>query len=116
MNTRRFLLRTPFKLSSIALALGTLSACAPSIPPTTSLRVKGNVRDASVTVDDQYIGALAFVASRGVALPPGKHRITVEKTGYFPWDREIIASEKPSGEDGKPKPISLVVELVKIPD
>ncbi len=46
MNTRRFLLRTPFKLSSIALALGTLSACAPSIPPTTSLRVKGNVRDA----------------------------------------------------------------------
>lgn len=96
-----------------ALALGTLAACGPSIPPTTSLRIKGNVRDASVTVDDQYIGALAFVSSRGVALPPGKHHITIEKAGYFPWDREV---EAPSEPGGKPQPIFLNVELVKIPD
>jgi hypothetical protein len=71
------------------------------------MRIKGNVRDASVTVDDQYIGALAFVASRGVALPPGKHRITVEKAGYFPWDRLVEATEAP---------IHLDVVLTKIPD
>jgi hypothetical protein len=65
--------------------------------------------DASVTIDDQYVGALAYVARKGVALPPGKHRITVEKTGYFPWDKLVEARE------GDP-PIRLDVELTKIPD
>jgi hypothetical protein len=83
------------------------AACAPMAAQTVSLRLKGDVRDASVTIDDQYVGALAYVASRGVALPPGKHRITVEKTGYFPWDREVEATEAP---------IHLDVVLTKIPD
>lgn len=100
----------------LVLLAASLWACMPSVPPTTSLRVKGNVRDASVTVNDQYIGALAFVAQKGVALPPGKHRITVEKTGYFPWDREVAATGNPDGPNGKPKPIILEIELVKIPD
>ena len=85
-----------------------LSGCAGSIQ-TTSLRMKGNVPAASVTIDDQYIGALAFVARRGVALPPGTHRITVEKAGYFPWDKLVEAKEGQA-------PIHLQVELVKIPD
>jgi hypothetical protein len=83
------------------------AACTPMASQTVSLRMKGNVRDASVTIDDQYVGALAYVASRGVALPPGTHRITVEKTGYFPWDRVVEASEAP---------IHLDVVLTKIPD
>lgn len=82
-------------------------ACAPAAPPTVSLRMRGAVGDASVTIDDEYIGALAFVAKRGVALPPGKHRITVERIGYFPWDRLVEAREAP---------IQLDVALVKIPD
>lgn len=95
-----------------ALALATslcLAACGASAPRTVSLRVKGAVPDASVTVDDMFIGAFAFVAKRGVALPPGKHRITIEKPGYFPWDRLVEARE------GDP-PIKLDVDLVKIPD
>ena len=48
-------------------------------------------------------------AAHGVALPPGKHQITVEKTGFFPWDRMVEAHE------GDP-PIRLDVALVKIPD
>ncbi|HLM75870.1 MAG TPA: PEGA domain-containing protein [Polyangiaceae bacterium] len=83
------------------------AACTPMASQKVSLRMKGNVRDASVTIDDQYVGALAYVASRGVALPPGTHRITVEKTGYFPWDRVVEASEAP---------IHLDVVLTKIPD
>jgi hypothetical protein len=83
--------------------------CAASAPKTVSLRMAGNVPDASVTVDDQYLGALAFVAKRGVAMPPGTHRVTVEKPGYFPWDRLVEAKE------GDP-PVKLDVELVKIPD
>jgi len=93
-------------LSAAALALG---GCGAAAPRTTSLRVLGNPGDASVTVDERYLGALAYVARRGVALPPGKHRITVEKAGFFPWDRLVEAHE------GDP-PIQLDVALVKIPD
>jgi hypothetical protein len=91
---------------AIAAAAPLLGACA-TVPATASLRVKGALPDASVTIDDQYVGALAFVAARGVALPPGKHRITVEKTGYFPWDKVVEA---------KDEPIHLDVILTKIPD
>jgi hypothetical protein len=86
----------------------TLAACA-GAPPTTSLRVKGAPGDASVTIDDRYIGPFAYVARRGVAMPPGKHRVTVEKPGYFPWDRLVEAHE------GDP-PVQLDVTLTKIPD
>lgn len=78
-------------------------------PVTTSLRLGGAPRDARVTVDDQKLGALAFVAEHGVALPPGKHRVTVEKPGYFPFDRIVTA------EEGDP-PITLNVKLDKIPE
>lgn len=95
---------------AIALAaLVGLAACAATPPPTTSLRVRGGALDATVTIDDRYIGPFAHVARHGVALPPGKHRITVEKTGYFPWDRIVEAHE------GDP-PIQLDVSLAKIPD
>jgi hypothetical protein len=104
MNVRSLARRALFLL---VLLLVAPAACAPMAAPKVSLRMKGNVRDASVTIDDRYVGALAYVASRGVALPPGKHRITVEKTGYFPWDRVVEASEAP---------IDLDVVLTKIPD
>jgi hypothetical protein len=95
---------------SLAYALVVfLAGCAASAPRTTSLRVKGVAQDASVTIDDNYIGILAYVARRGVALPPGKHRITVEKAGFFPWDKLVLAHEGDA-------PIVLDVALVKIPD
>lgn len=96
------------KKACLALLLAVI-ACTPLASQKVSLRMKGNVRDASVSVDDQYIGALAFVASRGVSLPPGKHRITVEKPGFFPWDRLVEAADPA-------EPIHLDVVLVKIPD
>ena len=86
-----------------------LAGCAAEPPPTTSLRVQGAPGDASVTIDDRYLGIFGYVQKRGVALPPGKHRITVEKTGFFPWDRLVEAHE------GDP-PVQLDVTLVKIPD
>jgi hypothetical protein len=76
-------------------------------PRTVSLRVKGNIADAQVTIDDISIGALAYVAARGVALPPGRHRITVEKVGYFPWDALVEANHDP---------IHLEITLEPIPD
>ena len=100
-------MRSPL-LAAASLLLA--SGCAATPPPrTTSLQMAGAPRDASVTVDDQYLGALVYVAAHGVALPPGKHRVTVEKAGYFPWDKLVEA------HDGDP-PFKLDVALTKIPD
>ena len=51
--------------------------------------------------------AIRRVQARGVALPPGRHRITVERSGYFPWDAVVEA---------KDEPVSLQVTLVPVPD
>jgi len=90
-------------------ALSLVSACKfiPYSADTVSLRVQGNVPDAQVTIDDIPIGALGYVAAHGVALPPGKHRVTVERVGYFPWDAVLTAEDEP---------IHLQVKLVPIPD
>jgi hypothetical protein len=47
------------------------------------------------------------VAAHGVRLPIGEHRITVQRSGYFPWDR-LVESDR--------KPILLRVQMVPIPD
>ena len=64
-------------------------------------------RDAAVVIDEEYIGPLGYVAARGVRLPAGKHRITIEKPGYFPWDRLVEATTAP---------IHFDVVLERIPD
>ncbi len=57
-------------------------------------------------IDEEYIGPLGYVAARGVRLPMGKHRITVEKPGYFPWDR-LVESDRDA--------IHLDIQLEPIP-
>ena len=64
-------------------------------------------RDASVYIDEQFVGFLGVVAARGVRLPEGQHRITVEKVGFFPWDQLVVSDRQP---------IHLKVELRRIPD
>jgi len=64
-------------------------------------------RDASVYIDEQFVGFLGVVAARGVRLPEGEHRISVEKVGYFPWDRLVVSDRTP---------IALNVELRRIPE
>jgi hypothetical protein len=87
-----------------------LAGCTPPPPPrTVSLRVHGAASDATVHIDDLYLGAFSMVEARGVALPPGQHRITVEKSGYFPWDKLVEVRE------GDPL-LKLDVKLQKIPD
>jgi hypothetical protein len=99
-------------LSALAMVAVTVAACSPALSPsvpTVSLRMRGAPADASVVIDDQPIGSLDFVASRGVALPVGTHRVTVQAQGYYPFDREVEAKE------GSP-PIQLEVKLTKLPD
>ncbi|MGZ3419620.1 MAG: PEGA domain-containing protein [Polyangiales bacterium] len=98
------------RLALVAMVL--CVACRQSAPPTTSLRFTPAAeapKHARVVVDDQPLGSLDFVVKRGVALPPGKHRITIEADGYLPWDQEVDA-----GDSGGL--IKLDVKLIKRPD
>lgn len=87
--------------------------CAREAPPhTVSLRLRGTgTPGATVTIDDQRIGPLASVRARGVALPPGKHTLTVDAAGYFPFDTIVEAPD-----DANAPPIFVDVSLQKIPD
>ena len=79
----------------------------PPSAPLSLARSDKSPRDAVVTIDEEYIGPLGYVSARGVKLPAGKHRITIEKPGYFPWDRLVEAGSAP---------IHFDVELLPIPD
>jgi hypothetical protein len=107
---------TPYVALTAAAALGimlvlALTSCEPGVGrPAVSLSLAHSAkspRDAAVLIDEEYIGPLGYVSARGVRLPIGKHRITVEKPGYFPWDRLVEADREP---------IQLNIELEPIPD
>lgn len=63
---------------------------------------------ALVYVDETYIGTLAQVIHLGgLRLPEGKHRISIEKTGYYPFDTVVVSRRHP---------IRLEVEMLRLPD
>jgi hypothetical protein len=87
-----------------------LAACGrPREPKLVSMRMVGSPPNATVTIDDIFVGRLEMVASRGVAVPLGTHRLSVEAPGYLPWDRVVEA------KDGT-GPLRLDVRLMPIPE
>ena len=98
--------RTRGLVSCMVLALAACRVHRAAVPLRLE-RVEPAPRDASVYIDEQFVGFLGVVAARGVRLPEGEHRITVEKVGYFPWDRIVVSDRQP---------IHLQVELRRIPD
>lgn len=96
-------------LLPLAIAL-TSPACFQTpraVVPMKLQRTGTTPRDASVSVDEEYVGPLYLVAIQGLRLPVGKHRVSVTREGYFPWDRLVEADRQP---------IELAVELVPIPE
>lgn len=93
-----------------ALALSALVACgAPREPKTISLRMVGSPSEATVTIDDIFVGRLDIVSMRGVALPVGAHRVSVTAAGFLPWDHVVEAREGAG-------PVRLEVRLVPVPE
>jgi hypothetical protein len=93
-----------------AIVLALVSGCGPALTPAVTLRMErapSTPKDASVTIDEQYVGPLAVVAARGVRLPLGEHRISVEKNGYFPFDA-LVTSDRDD--------VLLKVKLEPVPD
>jgi hypothetical protein len=68
---------------------------------------EGTPSGALVYIDGHYIGSLAAVVARGVRIPEGEHRLSIEKSGYFPYDAVIVSEVDP---------IDLRVELLKLPE
>ena len=85
-----------------------LATVACGAPPSVMLRLSGTPGDALVTVNDRYIDKLGRVSQRGIKLPPGSYRLTVEQVGFFPHD-EIVEIEAD-------KPRQLKVQLQPIPE
>lgn len=101
-----------FATAALLLAVATTHAGCTSIGLRSAVsmrmtRVNNAPRDASVYIDEEFIGPLYYVAAHGVRLPTGTHRISVLRDGYFPWDRTIEADRQP---------IFLEVDLMPIPD
>jgi hypothetical protein len=99
------------KLAVLVAALALAApACGPQPIPAVTLKMRRapeTPKNASVSIDEQYIGPLVYVGSHGVRLPIGTHRITVEKDGYFPFD-QLVTSDRDD--------IELIVKLEPIPD
>jgi hypothetical protein len=92
----------------IAIMLAACAGGAAQAPgKTVSFRLRGSPANATVTVDDQIVGSLQIVMAHGVALPPGPHRVSVESAGYFPWDKIVVATDRP---------VVVAVDLVPVPD
>ncbi len=62
-----------------------------------------------INLGDAVVGRLDLVSARGVALPVGPHRVSVEAPGYLPWDKLVEAREGAG-------PVRLEVRLVATPD
>ncbi len=97
----------------LGLGTATLGTAAVSCAPSRAViklrlyRTRETPRDASVYIDEEYIGPLGMVIRRGIKFRVGEHRITVIKDGYFPYDKLVVADRKP---------IKVQVELVPVPD
>lgn len=95
----------------VALGALVLLGCqgAKSTGPHSKLVVDGAPLDAAVLIDEQPIGSLSMVRARGVALPPGQHRLTVQADGYFPADL-LVDVDRSGGV------VRRTVRLVAVPE
>lgn len=101
---------TLYRVLAPATLFVAAAACGPPREPrTVSVRMVGSPPNASVTIDDIFVGRLETVMARGVALPVGTHRVSVEAPGYLPWDKVVEAKEGAG-------PLRLEVRLVATPE
>jgi hypothetical protein len=93
------------RLGILLLAVASVSAAC-SGGRTVLLKLKGGDPEALVYVDDRYVAKMKRLRA-GIKLPPGQHRLTVEKVGCFPYDQLVTVDERP---------VEVSVELTEIPD
>jgi hypothetical protein len=78
-----------FRLRAGLLGLLVLAgACSVQLnrKPSASLRVVADPPEATVYVNEQFVGSAKVLDVRPKALSEGEHRVTVRAPGYFPHD------------------------------
>ena len=82
-----------------AVAVVALAGCGAAQTPgptrTGVFRMTGGPDSATVVIDDHPIGPLGVIAKRGIRIPVGSHRVTVEAPSYLPFDRIVVAEDAP---------------------
>lgn len=101
------LVRVLVVVSSMTLLVGCMTMGLRSAVDVTFQAAPQTPGRALVYVDGAFVGTLAQVMHQGMRLTEGKHRISVEKTGYYPFDAVVVSNRHP---------ISLEVELLPLPD
>jgi len=69
-------------VSAAADSSGTTAAAQPSL---STVQVRSAPDGADITVDDKFVGN----TPSELKLPPGDHKIKVEKSGFKPWERTL---------------------------
>ncbi|HZO16700.1 MAG TPA: PEGA domain-containing protein [Polyangiaceae bacterium] len=88
------------------LLLLVTSACAKE--ELVFVRIQGQPGGALVYIDDRYIGRLEQLQARGIEMPEGEYRLTIQEVGYFPHDQLLLVN--------KSKVPRITVRLTPIPD
>jgi hypothetical protein len=86
--TRRLVLRGLTLVASTSLPGG----CALTGPRPAMLRVRCNVPEATLWIDDTFVGRVGEWAA-GQSLRPGFRRLEIRQAGYFPFYAEIAPQE-----------------------
>jgi hypothetical protein len=74
------------------VAMAVLASCAMTGPRPAILRVRCNVPDATVWIDDAFAGTVAEFAN-GQPLGPGFRRLEIRQAGFFTHYAEISPEE-----------------------
>ena len=69
-----------------------LIGCALTGPRPATLRVRCNVPEATLWIDDAFAGRVGEW-TRGQPLGPGFRRLEIRQAGYFPFYAEIVPEE-----------------------
>ena len=80
--------RIAIALSCAAILYAGLTGCGSrqtgaSHGPRGTLRFECDQPDARLEVDEKHIGPIGMLASQGILVRPGRHRIVVRKPGFF---------------------------------
>jgi PEGA domain len=92
------LLLAALLLAALALPLLISAACGPHTGVKSAQALGGLLMacepaDALLYVDDKYMGTVAGLATKPLALPVGPHRLELRKEGYFAHFAEITVAK-----------------------
>jgi hypothetical protein len=76
----------------VAAGASCLVACGGAQHPRekpAQLRVVAEPANATVQIDERFVGAARVLQKQPASVPPGKHRVTIEAPNYFPHDLEL---------------------------